>query len=213
MDSKIYFLAIICLTGGLVGGYLIASTTLQNQNVANQLRIQSQDAELIAKDAMITAKDAQLQAKDAQLQALDTQLKAQDVQLQAQSTLIQTQENLLQMLKANVTKLQELIQLISTQTHTQIKIDSVVWDSVSFTVDVRNTGSVDAVIESVSIRANQAGSLPTIFKILSVRSSIPALTHSMITLTYQYAASTSYIVRVTTNTGFYYEAVFTSPVA
>ncbi len=213
MDSKFYFLAISCLLGGMVSGYLIASTTLQNQNVAYQLRIQSQDAELYAKDALITAKDAQLQAQATQLQAKDVQLQAQDAQLQAQSTLIQTEENLLQQLKANVTKLQELIQLISSQTQTQIRIDSVTWGSVSFTVDVRNTGSVDIIIESVSIRANQASSTPTTYEIPSIRSAILVGSHAMITLNYQWATSTSYIIRVTTNTVFYYEAVFTSPVA
>jgi uncharacterized protein (DUF3084 family) len=220
MDSKFYFLAIICLTVGLVGGYLIASTPLQNQVVAYELRIQSQDAELNAKDALLQAKDAQLkaqdvqlQAKDAQLQAKDAQLQAKDAQLQVQNILIQTQENLLQQLKANVTKLQELIQSISGQAQTQVRIDSVTWDNVSFTLDVRNTGSVDAVIESVSIRANQAGSTQTKFEIPSIRSSIPVGSHATITLTYQWATSQSYVIRVTTSSGFYYEAVSTSPAA
>jgi TolA-binding protein len=200
MESKFYILVIICLIGGLVGGYLIASTTLHNQVVTYELKIQSQDAELTAKDALLQAQDSQLQAKDAQLQA--------------QSTLIQTQENLLQQLKANVTKLQELIESINNQTQWHLRIDSVNWGSASFTLDVRNTGSIDAVINSVSIGANQAGSTPKTFDLSGgLRPEvIRAGSHALIIFNYQWAASTSYIIRLTSSSGLYYEGVFTSPV-
>ena len=112
MDSKLYILAIICLTGGLVGGYIIASISIQNQNVAFNARLQGQDAEITAKDALLQAKDAQLLAKDAQIQAQDVQIQAQAAQLQAQSILIETQGTMLQQLMANVTRLQEQIQAI-----------------------------------------------------------------------------------------------------
>ncbi len=213
MDSKFYILAIICLTVGLVGGYLIASTTLQNQVGTYELRIQSKDAELNAKDALIQAKDVQIQAQAAQVQAKDTQLQAQAAQIQAQDTLIQTQENLLQQLKANITKMQEQIESISVQLQTRVRVDSVTWGNTVFTLDVRNTGSVNTVVESVSIRVNQEGSSPTTFETPSIKASIPAGLHAMVTLNYQWAMSTTYVIRVTTNTGVYYEAVFTSPAA
>jgi len=214
MDSKFYILVIICLIGGLVGGYLIASTNLHNQIVTYELRIQSQDVELNAKDALFQAQDSQLQAKDSQLQAQEAEIQAQDTQLQAQSTILQTQENLLQQLKGNVTQLQELIQSISNQTQWHLRIDSVTWGSASFTLDVRNTGSVDAVIKSVSIGANQAVSTPTTFDISGgLRpEAIRAGSHALINFDYQWATSTSYIIRLTSSTGLYYEGVFTSPV-
>jgi hypothetical protein len=110
------------------------------------------------------------------------QLQANDVQLQAQSTIIQTQKNLLQQLKANITVLQEQIQSIIDQLQTQVRIDSVTWGSASFTLDVRNTGIVNANIESVSISTNQAGSTPIKFE---VQRSIPVASHSIIIITYQ----------------------------
>ena len=215
MDSKIYILAIICLIGGLVGGYLISSMTLHNQVVTYELRIQSQDTELNATKALIQAQKIQLQAKDTQLQAQTTEIQAQNTQLQAQSTLIQTQGNLLQQLKGNITKLQELIQLVNNQTQWHLRIDSVSWGNASFTLDVRNTGSVDAVIKSVSIEANQTGGTPTMFDISGgLRpEAIPAGSHALISFNYKWAKSTSYVIRLTLSTELYYEGVFTSPIA
>jgi hypothetical protein len=212
MDSKIILIAAICLIGGLVGGYLIASTTLQNEVAAYQLRTQSQDAEITAKDALIQAKDTQLQAEDTEIQAKNAQLQVQATQLQEQSTLIQSQEGILQQLKANVTRLQELIQAIGGQAQTQVRIDSVTWESSSFTLDVRNTGSVDAVLASVSIRVNQAGSAVTVLSSSVISRTIPYGGHTLVgPVGYAWTSSTSYVIRATTNTGFYYEAVFTSP--
>jgi flagellin-like protein len=109
----------------------------------------------------------------------------------------------------------------SAQAQTQVRIDSVTWgtDNNTFTsLDVRNTGSVDAILESVSIRKNVAGSQSYV---ASVSNAIATGGHLEIILGsgadwaptsgpgWWYSAS--YVVRVTTNTGFYYEAVFTSP--
>jgi flagellin-like protein len=108
----------------------------------------------------------------------------------------------------------------SAQAQTQVRIDSVTWGAshaATMVLDVRNTGSVDATLESVSIRKNAAGSTALV---LPVSTAIGAGTHSAVPATGTlsissmspvYAASTSYVIRVTTNTGFYYEAVFTSP--
>ncbi len=205
MVSKLYLVAIICLAGGLIGGYIVTSTSFQNQNNAYQARLQSQDAEITAKDAIIQVKDAQLQAKDAQIQALNTQI-------QAQITLIQTQQTLLEQLKGNVTLLQEQIQLINDQLSTHIRIDSIIWGNGSFSVDVRNTGGNNAAIASISIRVNQTGSKPTTFDTPFVRASIPIGTHALITLNYSWLQSTSYVIRVTTNSGLFYETLSTSPV-
>jgi archaeal type IV pilus assembly protein PilA len=110
----------------------------------------------------------------------------------------------------------------SAQAQTQVRIDSVTWNPssgvpTSFTLDVRNTGSVDATIESVSIRLNQAGS-PTYVDSTTtgVKVGISSGTHTTVgtvtpTTTVTLANSKSYVIRVTTNTGFYYEAVFTTP--
>jgi hypothetical protein len=198
MDSKFYFLATLCLIGGLVCGYFIATTTFQNQYVAYEYKIQNQEEEL-------NAKDVQLQARDAMIQS-------QTTIIQSQTTIIQNQEELLQQLKANITKLQiQIEQLRGQQAQTQVRIDAVTWDSALFTLDVRNTGSANAVIETVFIRVNQAGSAPVTYEVQSIRSYIPVASHAMLTFSYQWAASTSYVIRVTTTTGFYYEAVFTSP--
>ena len=103
----------------------------------------------------------------------------------------------------------------SAQAQTQVRVDSVSWPSATtFSLDVRNTGSVDATIESVSIRTNSAGSPTTVdsssagVKLVGIGSG----THLTVgPVTFTWAKSTSYVIRVTTNTGFYYEAVYTSP--
>lgn len=108
----------------------------------------------------------------------------------------------------------------SNQARTQVRIDSVTWGSSgspSIVLDIRNTGSVDAVLVSVSIRKNTGGSIALV---LPVTTAIGIGTHSVVPasgtlvlsgLTPPYALSTSYVVRVTTNTGFYDEATFSSP--
>lgn len=85
METKFYFIATILLIGGLVGGYLVASTSQQNQAIIYELRIQS---------------------KDAELQTQDTQLLAKDAIIQQQVALTQSQENLIMQLKENMTLLQ-----------------------------------------------------------------------------------------------------------
>jgi len=103
----------------------------------------------------------------------------------------------------------------SSQAQTQVRVDSVTWVSATtFSLDVRNTGSVDATIESVSIRLNQAGSTATVDSASSgvKGKGIAAGTHDTVgPVTFTWAVSKSYIIRVTTNTGFFYEAVYTSP--
>ncbi len=59
----------------------------------------------------------------------------------------------------------------SAQAQTQVRIDTVVWHGKyrtitadGFTLLIRNTGSVAATIESISIRPNTAGSTAIIYK-------------------------------------------------
>ena len=74
METKFYFIATILLIGGLIGGYLVASTNQQKQTIVYELRLQS---------------------KDAELQTKDTQLQAKDDIIQQQVALTQIQENLI----------------------------------------------------------------------------------------------------------------------
>ena len=100
----------------------------------------------------------------------------------------------------------------SAQAQTQLRIDSVTWDVAgdAFTLNVRNTGSVEATLESVSIRLNKSGEVtsvaPTLISIANgeQKSVTPGTFAPAVDLDY----STSYVIRVTANTGFYYEAVF-----
>jgi hypothetical protein len=198
MDSKFYFLATICLIGGLVGGYLIASTNLQNQTLTYELRLQSKDAEL-------SSKDTQLQAKDTIIQTLTNMINSQNV--------------LIQELKANVTILQERIESLesqSAQAQTQIRIDTVDWGATphtTMTVNIRNTGSVAATIESVAMRENKAGAS---FVTLTPDVTNPQSLDRGAVLPFKFtlaapSLSTSYVIRVTATTGFYYELVATTP--
>ncbi|MGD0802607.1 MAG: peptidylprolyl isomerase [Candidatus Bathyarchaeia archaeon] len=103
----------------------------------------------------------------------------------------------------------------SAQAQTQVRIDSVTWGSTFSQltgVDVRNTGSVDATLESVSIRVNSSGSQAYVLTVTNAIGTGAHMTIGPIAPTgFTWAHSTSYVIRVTTNTGFYYESVFTSP--
>jgi type II secretory pathway pseudopilin PulG len=140
----------------------------------------------------------QYQAKDLQLQAKDSQIQ----QLQAE--------------------IDELQATISTQSRTQVKIDSqsqVVWlPGVSnFDVTIRNTGTVPAKIQSISIRKSAAGSQASIWT-APADNSVEA--ERLITLRFlgenasppfTWVSFTSYVVRVTTTTGYYYELTVQAP--
>ena len=177
MESKGYFIAIICLVGGVIGGYLAGSMSFQNQSKSYEL---------------------QLQSKEAQIQQL---------QLQVQT------------LQANITSLQNIIKDLKTPKATQVRIDSVTWQGSGigqphnyYTITARNTGGAVAMIQSVSIRSNKAGSQTTTYNPAVGSNSINAGSSVAFSdIPFVWSASTSYVIRVTTTTGFYYEMVATTP--
>jgi len=103
----------------------------------------------------------------------------------------------------------------SAQAQTQVRIDSVTWGTTTSTItglDVRNTGSVDATLESVSIRLNTSGSPAYVYTVTdAIGTGAHATVGPIIPTGFSWQNSKSYVIRVTTNTGFYYESVFTSP--
>lgn len=113
-----------------------------------------------------------------------------------------------------------MISAQSTQAQTQVRIDNITWKVAdgNVTVVVRNTGSVSATIESVSIRAIATGSplysvRPTSGNAVNAGNTISLTWNSTGALapTGFLKASTEYVVRVTTTTGFQYEMSGTSP--
>jgi flagellin-like protein len=106
----------------------------------------------------------------------------------------------------------------SAQAQTQVRIDNVNWGAskAGFGVMIRNTGSVAATIESVTLRKNSAG-LPTVTTVLpltglSYDTGVARILDVTIALPADnWVVGTSYVVRVTATTGFYYEAVITTP--
>ena len=104
----------------------------------------------------------------------------------------------------------------SNQAQTQLRIDSVSWtNGVSgvgeANVSIRNTGSVSATIESISIRTNTAGSSPVVDSFTTANAVDTGVVIYLVWNAGEVTASTSYVVRVTATTGFYYEAIFVSP--
>jgi len=108
----------------------------------------------------------------------------------------------------------------SAQAQTQVRIDSVTWSLTADTASllVRNTGSIAAEIESISIRLNKAGQTAYLQKYTTANSVDTGETLPMIWDSTAAAAptgyvtpSTSYVVRVTAKTGFYYEMVVSTP--
>ena len=113
----------------------------------------------------------------------------------------------------------------SAQAQTQVRIDSVTW-TIKTPIDekdtalltIRNTGSIAAEIESISIRLNKAGQTAYLQKYTTANSVDTGETLPMIWDSTAAAAptgyvtpSTSYVVRVTAKTGFYYEMVVSTP--
>ncbi|UCH38293.1 MAG: hypothetical protein JSV76_03825 [Candidatus Bathyarchaeota archaeon] len=103
----------------------------------------------------------------------------------------------------------------SQQAQTQVRIDSVTWSLAGNNVSaaVRNTGSVAATIETISVRNSASGSTwygDTVSVAMDVGGT-GVVTWDSTDLTL--AASTSYIIRVTCSTGFYYEMTAVSPSA
>jgi len=119
----------------------------------------------------------------------------------------------------------------SAQAQTQVRIDTVTWGRTAgvrndnFDLLIRNTGSVAAQVESISIRTNTAGSTASVWTApagssidVGVTSTLHFLGASALPVfpttvppSTAWALSTSYIIRVTTSTGFYYEMVATTP--
>ena len=105
----------------------------------------------------------------------------------------------------------------SAQAQTQLRIDGVNW-AASSVIKIRNTGSVDAVLESVMVRENKAGSAWDTYdnSVPLTLSSVSLPTGMMKDITViglHGTAGESYVIRATAATGFYYEAVFTVPLA
>jgi flagellin-like protein len=121
----------------------------------------------------------------------------------------------------------------SAQAQTQVRIDTVTWlktgadppttpqtyvPTKNFDLLIRNTGSVAAQVESISIRTNTAGSTASVWKApagasidVGVTSTLNFTGLTSVPVFGPWALSTSYIIRVTTTTGFYYEMVATTP--
>lgn len=104
----------------------------------------------------------------------------------------------------------------SSQAQTQLRVDAITYlADDQFNITVRNTGSTDAILESVWVRTNTAGSswdritettAIQVGKAVQITVDLPS---TQIFSTF--IASSSYVFRVTTNTGFYYEYVGTTP--
>jgi hypothetical protein len=197
MNFKSARVAIILLIFGLAGGYLVGSVTLQGQLSTLNLEYKNTKIE-----------NTQLRETISALQANVTNLNRQITVLQSNlgHVFITTQPNSGQP-----------FQPWSNQT--QVRIDSVTWGSQTSTIDsidIRNVGGVDATLESVSIRRNLTGS-DTYFT--PVTNLISTLSHVSIELSqaiwdpngFSWVGYGSYVVRVTCNTGFYYEAIFSTP--
>lgn len=109
----------------------------------------------------------------------------------------------------------------SQQSQTQIRIDVVTYETstsgaIKITLIIRNTGSVTAMLDSVSVTIVQSTTTAT----LTDKIAIPAGQ----TVTYTFTAGTdgvasgwrwvierSYVIRATTTTGFYNETLSSSP--
>jgi archaeal type IV pilus assembly protein PilA len=100
----------------------------------------------------------------------------------------------------------------SGQAQTQIRVDGVTYiHNNAFNVTVRNTGSIDAIMESVWVRPNTAGSTWAKIDVTKTIQVGKAADLSATGVLPVLAVNSSYVFRVTTTSGFYYEYVATTP--
>jgi flagellin-like protein len=108
----------------------------------------------------------------------------------------------------------------SQQAQTQVRIDLVNWDLTNnkVTVTVRNTGSVPATVEEISVRKNLAGQ--SWYTDVTDDATGSVVVGGTVDLVWDEAgasatdlleASESYVIRITCTTGFYYEMISTTP--
>jgi TolA-binding protein len=194
MDSKTALVGVVLLVFGLVGGYLVGSVTIQGQLTA--LNVEYSNTKI----------------ENNQLRNIISDLRANVTNLKGQITILQSTIK-----QPQPTTPESQLQSIIAQT--QVRIDSVTWGQNTQkidSIDIRNVGSVDATIESVSIRNNVAGSVAYLTQITPT---IATLSHFSVDLSqanwtpngFNWYKGTYYVVRVTCNTGFYYEALFSTP--
>ena len=107
----------------------------------------------------------------------------------------------------------------AAQAQTSVRIDSIEWNvnANTATLVVRNTGSVDCTLESISVRKNESG-LPFGMTTLTSTPLTPTTILQSKTGTFTWDASTpdldystSYVIRASTTSGFYYELVASTP--
>ena len=99
-----------------------------------------------------------------------------------------------------------MIRYQSMRAQTEIRIEQVNWiDSRNFVVSVREMGAVAATLESVSLKKSQSTMSP---EVVGVNTSISPGTVNELHVTLSDTTledNTSYVIKVTTNTGFFYE--------
>ena len=202
MNSKAYLVAAVLLVGGVLGGYLLGTTSYES-------RIRAYEQQIKAKDLQIQ----QLQSKDALIEELQAKIQ----ELQAPDLYVEQLQAQIQELYGNYTALQKMFIDSQQPTQIEVRIESVAWHGSgpgvahnTYTITANNTGTEPAIIESISIRLDQAGSTPATFYPdptigIDVKKTISVI------LPYSWAINTLYVVRVTTTTGFYHEALAKSP--
>lgn len=114
----------------------------------------------------------------------------------------------------------------SQQAQTQIRIDNVQWSNSTVTkkldavkITIRNTGSVAATVQAVSITVNQNTVTATlqpanriVIQIGTASDYIFKAGQDDVGSSWTWAIQNSYLIRVTTTTGNYYESNYNSPI-
>ena len=94
----------------------------------------------------------------------------------------------------------------SARAQTDIRVEQVIWINQSnIVVTVRDVGAVSVTLESISVKKSQSNSSPDVMP-LNTSISPGSVNELHIHLsTTALEDNTSYLIRVTTTTGFYYE--------
>lgn len=171
-------------------------SNLQSQTSALQSQISEKDGEISSFQSQIAELQEQVAKKDTKIEDLQIEIIGKNAQIVYLQSLLQPEEG------------------------TQVTIYDVKWevDEGKVRIFIKNTGSTSATIESTKIRKNIEGEpwyVDDMFKFLFIGSTdVIVLSEAELFAPIPsdfIAYNTSYVIRVTCNTGDYHEIISLSP--
>ncbi|MBN1683295.1 carbohydrate binding domain-containing protein [Candidatus Bathyarchaeota archaeon] len=238
MESKSYAFIVIALVLGLIGGYFAGSMPLQEQINSIQLQLTDQEQQISELQSSIGLLETIIEEQNITIHGLQTTISEkngeiyelnsavyerndhigflQGVIAELESIHIQ-KDAIIGSLEDMIAELQNEINNLNMILLTEFQIEDIEWNvnENQLIVTVRNTGQYLTLIEFISVRKNVEGSL---FETQEVAPPIELQVENVTVINWggvdadlKLEQGSSYVVRVTCSTGFYYDLPFSIP--